>query len=385
MSSRTVRHPIRTPAGRVDRWRWNLKTALATAIAGARDRGLWPLAPRAARALVVGYHRVVEHFDDASRSDMPSMLTSVAMFERHLDCIGRHFRFVTLDEIGEHVAEGRPFDRPVAAVTFDDGYRDVYELALPVLKRKGIPAAMFVVTDLVGKPVWQVHDRLYHLMRKALAVWRDPREELAGLLRSLGRPGADLARKRSTTRTPLETVSALLPRLRYTDVRRLMDRLEAVVGNGFHRVPLAAGWDELAEMQRAGFTIGSHTRRHVSLPAEDPDVIRDELEASRRQIELALGGPVRHFAYPGGQFTPPVVDAVGRAGYAFAYTACPHGDARQPALTIERLLLWERSSVDADGRFSPAILSCQMHGLWPPARQCARVHRQPPARHALDG
>ena len=42
--------------------------------------------------------------------------------------------------------------------------------------------------------------------------------------------------------------------------------------------------------------------------------------------------------------------------------------------TIERLLLWEGSSVDGDGRFSPAILHCQVHDLWPPARTCGRVH-----------
>ena len=57
----------------------------------------------------------------------------------------------------------------------------------------------------------------------------------------------------------------------------------------------------------------------------------------------------------------------------FAYTTCPHHDARYPELTIERLLLWEGSSVDADGQFSEGILNCQAHGLWPPSRGC-RVH-----------
>ena len=64
-------------------------------------------------------------------------------------------------------------------MTFDDGYRDVYEQAFPVLRRKGIPAAVFVVTDLVGRPFWQVHDRLYHLVAKAFATWDDPRREFS--------------------------------------------------------------------------------------------------------------------------------------------------------------------------------------------------------------
>ena len=58
----------------------------------------------------------------------------------------------------------------------------------------------------------------------------------------------------------------------------------------------------------------------------------------------------------------------------FAYTACCHRDATHPSLTLERLLLWQGSSIGADGRFSSAILSCQANGLWPPARKCERVH-----------
>ena len=69
-----------------------------------------------------------------------------------------------------------------------------------------------------------------------------------------------------------------------------------------------------------------------------------------------------------------IVDLVSRAGYHYAYTACEHHLATHPALTIERLLLWEGSSIGADGSFSSAIFNCQTHGLWPPARHCERTH-----------
>jgi peptidoglycan/xylan/chitin deacetylase (PgdA/CDA1 family) len=128
-------------------------------------------------------------------------------------------------------------------------------------------------------------------------------------------------------------------------------------------------------MRRGGITIGSHTRNHVSLPTESPAVIADELEGSRQALEAGLGEPVVHFAYPGGQFNGRVIEAVARAGYRFAYTACRHRDEEHRELTIARLLLWEGSSVDADGRFSPAILECQALDLWPPARRCDRIHQ----------
>jgi len=355
------------------RWRWHVKAALASTISRAQDCGFAAaLARGPKRPLVLGYHRVVDDFAAVARTEMPSMLTSARMFERHLDCIGKHFRFVSLDEVGAHILSGEPFDDPVAAVTFDDGYYDNYEHAFPILQRKGIPAAVFVVTDLIGRPFWQVHDKLYHLVAKAFATWDDPRRELSRLMRALGLPTSPITRE--ATRTPLLTVSALLPDLPMTSVRNLMDLLEASIGNGFYDIPRTLDWPELQAMRRGGITIGSHTKSHVSLPAESPDVVADELHGSRTVLEAQLGEPIAHFAYPGGQFNTPTVEAVARAGYQFAYTACQHGDRGHRALTIERLLLWEGSSVDGDGEFSPAILRCQAQDLWPPARKCDRTH-----------
>ena len=358
-----------------NRWKTRLKSVLASTISRTHDLGIADLLARSPeRPLILGYHRVVEDFKTSARTEMPSMLTSVEMFEKHLDAVGRHFRFVSVDEIGERLASGRPFTEHVAAVTFDDGYRDVYECAFPVLRRKGIPAAVFVVTDLVGKPFWQIHDKLYHLVAKAFATWDDPRREFSRLLAALGLSADHILRDRVSTRSPLMTVSALLPELPQSDVSRFMASLEAIVGNGFHDIPGTLTWPMIQEMHRAGMTIGSHTRTHISLPTESMDTVVRELEGSKREIERHIGAPVEHFAYPGGQFTPRDVEALERTGYRFGYTACPHGISTHPLLTIERLLLWEGSSVDGDGRFSPDILRCQIHDLWPPARTCGRAH-----------
>ena len=360
---------------RARRWRNQVKSALASTISRTHALGLAEaLARGPERPLILGYHRVVDDFEGTARNEMASMLTSTGMFERHLDVVGRHFRFVSLDEIGRHLESGEPFTERVAAVTFDDGYQDNYQHAFPILKRKGIPAAVFVVTDLIGKPFWQIHDKLYYLVNKAFAAWDDPRHELSGLLKGLNLPASHLLRNRMATSSPQMTVSALLPDLSLANVRRVMIALEANVGNGFHHIPQSLTWEMVGEMHRAGITIGSHTCSHISLPAESIGTVLDELRESKKVIEEHTGDPVAHFAYPGGQFTPRDVEALERTGYRFGYTACPHQDQRHPTLTIERLLLWEGSSVDGDGQFSPAILRCQVHDLWPPARTCARVH-----------
>jgi peptidoglycan/xylan/chitin deacetylase (PgdA/CDA1 family) len=361
-----------------ERWRWQVKSALATAIAGSCGHRLAHLlALRPQRPLVLGYHRVVDDFASAARTEMPSMLTSRDMFERHIDWLGKHFRFATLDEIGEHMANNVPFSEPVCAITFDDGYLDVYEHAYPILKRKGIPWAMFVVTDLVDRPSWHRHDKLYRAVARGFDTWSDPRRELFGVLADVGVEAGEILRDRSATRTPTMVMTTLLPRLSRTDVGRVIDGLEAGLANGLASggtVPPILGWEEIADLQRNGVTIGSHTETHVSLPMESPETVAKELEASKRTLEQHLGEPVTHLAYPGGQFTTPVLEAARRAGYRFGYTACPHSEPEYRALTIERLLLWEGSSADADGKFSSGIFSCQADGIWLPARKCERVH-----------
>jgi peptidoglycan/xylan/chitin deacetylase (PgdA/CDA1 family) len=361
---------------RAEQWRWQLKMALAAGIAYTRSLPLVAAATKARRRpLILGYHRVVEDFRSASRTEMASMLTSRQTLEQHLEWIGQEFRFVSLDEIGQRELEGRPFTEAVAAVTFDDGYRDVYDQAFPYLKARGIPAAVFVVTALIGRGEWQIHDHLYHLLAKGFAKWHDPRRQLAGLLTDLRMDADGCLHSVSVAPTAMETVSELLPVMPRADVTRLLEALELTLGNGYRAIPASLSWPMLQEMRDAGFTIGSHTRTHLSLPLESPDRVREELVESKRDLERGLGEAADHFAYPGGQFSPPVVESTAQAGYRFAYTACPHRDRRHPALTLERLLLWERSSLDERGRFSPQLMSCQAHDLWPPARRCERRHR----------
>jgi peptidoglycan/xylan/chitin deacetylase (PgdA/CDA1 family) len=353
------------------------KAGIAQALTWTRgDALLSALTARAPWPLVLGYHRVVEDFVEAARAAIPALLTSRAMLEQQLDWVGRRFRFVTLDELGEALERGHRVDR-MAAVTFDDGYRDLYDVAFPVLRRKGIPAAVFVVTELVGSARPLIHDRLNTLLHRAFAGWREPTAGLAHVLAGLGlrRPAMDLL---VVGASPAAAGSLLLRELTRDDVDQVAAALEARVG-GAERTDdggLPLTWAMLAEMRREGITVGSHTRTHAWLTREGPDRVRVELEGSRLDIERHLGGPARHLAYPDGHFDAATVDAAARAGYRFGYTTCRHRDARRPLLTIPRRLLWEQACLGPRGRFAGAVMSCQVHGVFDLVGDCGQDHRR---------
>lgn len=326
--------------------------------------------------LVVGYHRVVEDFAAEAQRAMPAMLTSCGMLERHLEWIGRRFRFVSLDELGERLERGGEVGGPVAAVTFDDGYRDVYENAFPLLKRKGIPAAVFVVTDLIGTSRVQIYDRLYLLLGQAFSRWESPRWALGGLLVRLGMRLREIEGMRNGAANPSTVTRALLRALPQGEVYRVIEALEADVELPEAKLKglLPLTWEMVEEMHRAGMTIGSHTRTHALLTNESPERVLDEIAGSRRELERKLGITIHHLAYPDGRFTAATVRAVAASGYRFAYTTCTHRDSNDPLLTIPRILLWENACLDPSGRFSQAIMSCQVHGVFNFLGNCGQDH-----------
>lgn len=325
------------------------KTVAAETLCRTGADRLWSGAS-APRTVVLGYHQVVEDVRSAGPS-IPSMVISAAMLERQLDWVGGRFHFVSLDELGGRLESG-VVERPLAAVTFDDGYRDVYEHAFPLLQRKGIPGAVFVVTDVVGTSRLMRHDRLYHLAGRIGAGSGQPRDaygSMRALLESTPSDGLE------------ELLQAKAPAAGWEDER--FPELRAL------------DWDMVRTMHRAGFTIGSHTSTHALLTLESRDRVRQELSTSRKRLEQELGAPVWHFAYPDGRFDDVVVDSVAEAGYRFAYTSCRHRDRRRPHLTVPRRQLWENSCRDARGRFSPSLMRGMVHGVFDWFARCRPDHR----------
>ncbi len=364
--------------------RRSVKSGLAAGLAGiGADAwiGAWNGTSR--RPLVVGYHRVVADYAASAGTSLPGMIVGTAMLEAHLDWIARRYAIKTLDEIGALLATGAPLEKPVAAVTFDDGYADVYENAEPLLRRKGIPATVFVVTDLVGTERLNLHDSLYLLLTRFFAARPNAGADLARLF---ARAGLGTLEARPAARDAFAMLGLLLHRLPRAQVLQLAEALEAEIG--IERDESARlrslSWPMLRAMQARGIEIGSHGRTHALLPNETERTMRDELVLSRLTLERELELPVRAFAYPGGHWNAPAVSAVAAAGYSYGFTICGHVDPRHPLLTISRRMLWEGSCVDGSSGFSAAVMSCQARGVFDLVQGCRSGGHATP-KHAASG
>ena len=329
-----------------------------------------------AMPLIVGYHRVVESFHRSKTSAIPSMLISTSMLERHIDWLAQRFSFASLDEVGSHLESERPFPRPTVAITFDDGYSDVYHQAYPLLNRKGIPAAVFVVTGLVGTGRPQIFDRFYLLLRSLQRRGLPLAKTVAAALDSNGFDANPMKSCFACDEEPFRLMTIALNVFPQDQIEAALTSLEKCAelrSHDFHHLaPLT--WDMIESMHRAGVTIGSHTASHRLLPTETMETVRSEVLTSKHILEARLSTTIKHFAYPDGCFNPAVVQAVKAAGYRFGYGVCQSRDRNFPLLTIPRKLLWERSCVNVLGRFSPSVMNCNVHWVFDRKDRCEHDH-----------
>jgi peptidoglycan/xylan/chitin deacetylase (PgdA/CDA1 family) len=353
-----------------------VKTGAATALAwtGA-DRAVASWTGTKALPLVLGYHTVVEDVRaHVGKAILPNLI-SLDMLERQLDWIGQRYRFITLDELGAQLERGEPFSRPSAAITFDDGYAGVYHYAFSLLKRKGIPGGIFIITESTGRQELQLYDKTYLLLEKVLPVLGYSRERLQ---RMLGAKDIHIDALKSGGRLDdaFRTMRLLFTTLTQKKLRRAIEALETIcrIDDADYPEMQSMNWEMVRTMADSGMTIGSHTQTHALLTEESAERVANQTLGSMVTLRDKLKRPIAHFAYPDGRFNSDVVSAVSDAGYRFGYGTCLHRDPLYPFLTIPRTLLWERSCVNAGGSFSPALMSCHAHRLYDLWSPCLHNH-----------
>ena len=266
---------------------------------------------------ILAYHRV---FDIEREQDFPYdpdlVSASVADFTWQMETLHRHFRPLHLAEALRRLDERIPLPPRAVAVTFDDGHRDNYTHAFPVLRRLGVPATIFLSTGYMDrKETFWFDDVAYRLQRAS----RDAIE-----LRSLGLRLVlgDAARRRRATDEVLAKLKLVPNAVRLSALRELAEEsgVEAGIGDERSR-PLT--WAQVREMRDAGVEFGSHTVSHPILSRLGDEELRAELRLSREELERQLGRRVVLLAYPvGGEdaFDERVVRIARECGYRMALT-----------------------------------------------------------------
>ena len=311
--------------------------------------------------IILTYHRVAEKWDETLDYSQPGMVVTGAGFERQLDILMEHFDIVTLSALRRDDDRTSQRARPRCVITFDDGWRDNYDLALPILRRHNLPATIYLSTDFIGTDRAFWHTELIYLFTQtevsrslerevACQGYPDPVLHELRRLATIGRLGAcDL--------DPLiETVKACC------DEETIDDLVQAIARTVGLRRPLVRDrkffldWDQVRAMAAAGFEIGSHGCSHRILTRLPAETAREELVRSKAEIERRVGVKVEHFAFPNDDGSEALVRAAATAGYRTACLGEPVTRGR--ALGIQPLLrLGMHEGIWGDGQsFDESLL-----------------------------
>jgi len=284
-------------------------------ILSALDRvGIFDLLMRLSkrRVAILVYHRFSE------KSEPFKLKASV--FEKQIQFLKRRWNIISLRDYWQHLnGDGGGLPDNAAIITLDDGYRDNYTVAFPILRKHGVPATIFVTTDFVERRAWLWSNLLEYILkkssRKTFDLEMEDRSHLfhAGSFEEWHR--TQLSIYDHCRRMGEERKNALLG--------QLAEKLEVEVPDATTSEFEPLTWDEMKEMQQSGIEFGSHTCSHGILSRLSAEELKHEVTDSKAKLEQELGMPVTSFCYPNGRWEDigdTAVAAVEKAGYKCAVT-----------------------------------------------------------------
>jgi peptidoglycan/xylan/chitin deacetylase (PgdA/CDA1 family) len=267
---------------------------------------------------ILTYHRFPKH-DGSEPFDDGVIDTTAQQFEEQLLCLKRHFTFVGMDELCAFAA-GATLPRNSVAITFDDGYLDNCEQALPILRRHAIPATFFIATSFISERRLYWWDRAAYILKRSQRSFielRYPQALRLELEPNRSQAIFQLLRFVKEAHAPLD-LTLFLDELAKAAEVAWTSELEREFAER-----LLMTWDHVRELRAAGMSVQSHTRTHRILQTLPPHELEEELSGSRRDIERELGEPARAIAYPVGKpiaKTSPIRAALSQAGYEIGFT-----------------------------------------------------------------
>ncbi|MBI1787506.1 MAG: polysaccharide deacetylase family protein [Acidobacteria bacterium] len=303
---------------------------------------------------VVMFHRVLPREDRRWGQEDLAWTVSEDLLRDCLKFFKRHYTPITLERLLQAVLEGTRLPDHALLITFDDGWADNYEYALPLLQQEGLSAVVFVVAGGVGRA-----ELLENAFQKARRTGRLSTSLCNQLWRAAtgGCGGFPPWNDPRQVRELAWRVSGL------EDGASLRIAAEVCAGSGVSQQMLSA--DHIRKMYSVGIAIGSHGHTHTPIPlARDPD---RELKLSGQVLAEILGttrAGIATFSFPHGQYDERSLQLALDAGYRILFTSDFHLHSTRNLLgaVFGRINIPAHLISDPGGRLRPERLALWLFG-----------------------
>lgn len=253
------------------------------------------------------------------------------------------YDFVSMDEVVARLDAPQASDRRFISITLDDGYRDNFELGLPVFRKHQVPFAVYVAPGLVDGSVilwWEVLERLI-AERERIELPTPAGIEVFDTSTS--------AAKRKAYQSLTCHLTQKVAEEEQLDLLKALYRAHGLDWSAIGPTPIM-GWDEIGRIATDPLcTIGAHSIHHYHLRRLAPEKAFEEMVRSADVLEARLGKRPAHMAYPYGYpeaVGPREAALAEKAGFVSGVTT-RHGTI-QPAHAAHRFAL---PRISLNGRF----------------------------------
>lgn len=236
---------------------------------------------------VLMYHRFSDNDGDVDRLSSSSFLEQV-------NYLTDSFELVSIDEVTANLKQ-RP-KKPRVCITVDDGYKDFYDVAYPILKKYDIPATFYITTDFVDGKIWFWYDRIRWCLEQCSL---DDAREL--VIKHFWNNYTQFSSKDEIWAYIISKMLSLAPISIEQKISCFSETLRLDIPKHAPDKYKAVSWSQVKEMSSNGITIGAHTLSHYSLGPMRREEVVSQIKGSKDRIEEMLGVEVRHFCFPNGQ------------------------------------------------------------------------------------
>jgi len=313
--------------------------------------------------VILMYHRVLDENSGERDYIQPGLYVSRRVFEKQIAYLSKKCNLLSLGELAELLICKQRIPPKSLVITFDDGWRDNYLYAFPILKKYHVPAIIFLTTDYIGT------NSIFWFLKASILVTNSKLSK-AQLGELIDKYESGMNSTKTLPDGKSEEASSILSdrdwfieRLKQVDPKNIpavLKELSAQNGPAADTVKedrSMLAWEEVIEMNRNGVDFGSHGCSHGIMPALTDAEIQRELMESKGIIERKLGRKINLFAYPNGDYSSHVIELVSRSGYICALATKeknkPESDMNIYSLT--RINVHDGVSVGLTGNFSPAL------------------------------
>ncbi len=271
------------------------------------------------RLIILRYHSVLDDPLEHADSIGSGIIHSSTEFAQQMQYLACTCNPVTMDQVLDFARGSRGLPPRSVAVTFDDGFADNLSVAIPILNRYGVPAAIYVMAGYVSSIPWYCTLR-YIFARTQRTSFTDPFNGTTRSLNPENRYESYLACSRACAATPRARIDAA------------MMALEKALEVEYRPMePIMLSWNGVREVIHQGHTVGSHSLSHPNLAYISPEELRDQMADSQKILESQTASRIRHFSYPSPimepHWTEATVETCRATGYETAVT-CGIGSVR---------------------------------------------------------